>query len=121
LQLKEKYFLLKFVARKSGGHILLLEEMEAPMPREERSLRQLSILGVFNEITGLIVSKPEVFDPGEARFSYDDLIREIIGIPPYPVVTNFDCGHTVPMITIPLGAKVELQAEDSGKVTFRFL
>jgi muramoyltetrapeptide carboxypeptidase LdcA involved in peptidoglycan recycling len=103
------------------GHILLIEEMDAPMAREERSLQQLKLMGVFDEIAGLIVSKPEVIDPSEAPFSYDDLIREIVGPRNYPIVTGFDCGHTVPMITIPQGARVELRAEAGSAVSFRLL
>jgi muramoyltetrapeptide carboxypeptidase LdcA involved in peptidoglycan recycling len=44
-----------------------------------------------------------------------------VGTPNYPVVTNFDCGHTVPMITVPLGATVKLEAESNGRVVFKFL
>ncbi len=103
------------------GRILLIEEMDAPMARTERCLRQLSLMGVFNEISGLIVSKPEVFDAFEAPFGRDSLLCEIIGKPNYPVVTNFDCGHTVPMITVPQGAMVNLNAQATGCAIFRFV
>ncbi len=103
------------------GRILLIEQMDASLVMEERLLRQLSLMGVFNEIAGLIVSKPEVYDSAGAPFTYDDLIREIVGARDYPVVTNFDCGHTVPMITIPQGAQVKLVAETIGCATFQFL
>jgi muramoyltetrapeptide carboxypeptidase LdcA involved in peptidoglycan recycling len=100
------------------GRLLLLEEECAPMPEEERALRQLQRMGVFNEIAGLIVSKPEIFESREAAFTYDDLIREMVGRRDYPIVSNFDCGHTVPMITIPMGARARLEAGQDGNVTF---
>jgi muramoyltetrapeptide carboxypeptidase LdcA involved in peptidoglycan recycling len=103
------------------GHILLLEEMDAPLAKEERCLMQLSLIGVFKDIAGLIVSKPEVHNPADAPFTYDDLIREVVGRVNYPIVTNFDCGHTIPMMTVPQGARVELIAPESGQVSFRFV
>ena len=103
------------------GHILLIEEEAAPLAKEERCLMQLSLIGVFKDIAGLIVSKPEVHNPADAPFTYDDLIREVVGRVNYPIVTNFDCGHTIPMMTVPQGARVELIAPESGQVSFRFL
>jgi muramoyltetrapeptide carboxypeptidase LdcA involved in peptidoglycan recycling len=103
------------------GRILLLEEENAPFMREERSLQQLKLMGVFDEIAGLIVSKPEVHDPSEAPFSYFDLIQEIVGPRNYPIISNFDCGHTLPMITIPFEAQVEIIASSDGNVSFTFL
>lgn len=102
------------------GRILLIEEMDAPLMKEERTLQQLSLIGVFDEIAGLIISKPEFFRNDGVSFSYDDLIQDIVGPRPYPIITNFDCGHTVPMITIPQGVQVSLKAENQ-KVEFKFL
>lgn len=102
------------------GKILLLEEMEASLMKEERSLRHLSLAGAFEEIAGLIVSKPEVYSTDGVDFSYDDLLMDVVGKCAYPVISNFDCGHTVPMITIPQGVRVELKAE-SNAVEFQFL
>ncbi len=72
----------------------MLEEENAPLMREERSLQQLKLMGVFDEIV-----RPRG----------------------YPIVCNFDCGHTLPMITIPLEAQVELVASSDGNVSFTFL
>ncbi len=103
------------------GKILLLEDMDAPMGRTERSLRQLQYLGVFDEICGLIIGKPEVFDLKEAPFSYEDLFLEVIGKRPYPIVSRFDCSHTVPMISIPQQVPVRLSAKENSDVSFEFL
>lgn len=104
-----------------SGKILLLEDMDAPHSRTERALQQLSLIGVFDEIKGLIFSKPEVYNPQGAAFGYDELIREMVGKRPYPIVTNFDCGHTVPMITIPQLSPVALLAHPKKPVEFTFL
>ncbi len=98
--------------------ILLIEEMNAPLSEEERDLRHLERLGAFEVIKGLIVSKPEIYDQQGAPFNYDELIFEIIGNRTYPVVSEFDCGHTNPMLTIAEHTQVELTAQAASDVNF---
>lgn len=91
--------------------ILLIEDMQAPMARTERSFNQLKQIGVFKIIKGLVFSKPEETDEAKMSFSLDDLLLEIAGDDlKYPVVSNFDCGHTVPMLTVPQYSEIELDA-----------
>jgi muramoyltetrapeptide carboxypeptidase LdcA involved in peptidoglycan recycling len=93
------------------GNILLIEELRVRYSFEERALRQLERIGVFDTITGLIVGNPEFLDPEGAPFSYEDLILEIVGADrPYPIITNFDCGHTHPMLTISEMTQVTFKA-----------
>lgn len=93
-----------------SGKILLLEDMDAPLSRTERNLRQLNFIGVFDQIVGLIIGKPEFYSQEGAPFNYDDLFREIIGARSYPIVSNFDCSHCVPMISIPQFSEVQFSA-----------
>lgn len=104
-----------------SGKILLLEDMLAPMSRTERHLRHLSLMGVFDQIAGLIIGKPEVFQQENAPFSYEDLFKEIIGPRLYPIVSNFDCSHCVPMLSIPQLSLVEMIAKDNFNVSFQFM
>jgi muramoyltetrapeptide carboxypeptidase len=83
-----------------AGTVLLLEEMDAPLAREEANLRQLQLAGVFDELAGLIIGKPENCNAQGAPFGYDELILEVVGPRPYPIVSGFDCGHTHPMLTL---------------------
>ena len=107
---------------KIQGNILLIEEMNAPFSEEERHLRHLERLGAFDEISGLIISKPEVYDKESAPFEYDDLILEIVGTKrKYPIVSNFDCGHTNPMVTIAEMASVSLDAKHDYDTEFKVL
>jgi len=103
------------------GKILLVEEMNAPLAGEERNLRHLERLGVFNVIRGLIVGKPEVYDQEDAPFDYDDLIVEIVGPRSYPIVTQFDCGHTNPMLTLAELTEIRLEARAGFEVAFDIL
>jgi muramoyltetrapeptide carboxypeptidase len=99
--------------------LLLIEDMEAPFSRTERLLRQLKFNGVFDQIAGLIIGKPEFLKTEGAPFSYDDLLKEVIGPRAYPIVSNFDCGHCVPMIAIPQLTPVTLEAGTTVSFTFR--
>lgn len=93
------------------GWIVMLEEMAAPFSRVERNLRQLELIGVLDGLAGLILGKPEFPDPEGAPFELDELWAEILGPHgDYPVVCNFDCGHTHPMLTLAQGARVRLDA-----------
>jgi muramoyltetrapeptide carboxypeptidase len=99
------------------GMILVLEEMSALLSYEERCFRHLDLLGTFDRIAGLIVSKPERYDQEDASFEYDDLIHEIVGERQYPIVSGFDCGHTHPMLTIAQGSAMELRVDADAVVS----
>ncbi|HEV2131931.1 MAG TPA: S66 peptidase family protein [Longimicrobiaceae bacterium] len=100
-----------------AGTILLVEEMDAPLAREEAGLRQLQLMGVFDELAGLIIGKPESFSAQGASFGYDDLVLEIVGERPYPIVSNFDCGHTHPMLTLAQMTRISLTTTDAHEVS----
>ncbi|MDR2458409.1 MAG: LD-carboxypeptidase [Clostridiales Family XIII bacterium] len=99
-----------------NGCILLLEEQDATISLEERSFRQLQLMGVFDDIVGLIIGKPESLDLKNAPFGYSELIMEVVGPRNYPIVFNFDCGHTHPMITLAQGTIVSINAYGVGDV-----
>jgi len=99
------------------GNILLLEQMNTSFALEERLLNQLKLIGVFDLIAGLIISKPEKMDRNNAPFTYEELLLELIGSSAsFPIIINFDCGHTVPMLTIPQGVLIEMDASDKHRV-----
>jgi muramoyltetrapeptide carboxypeptidase LdcA involved in peptidoglycan recycling len=94
------------------GVILCLEQMNTSMANEEKQLTQLKQMGIFDKIKALIISKPENFD-GDSVITYQELIAEIIPAKTkFPVILNFDCGHTHPMLTIAQGVNCELLAAD---------
>tara|TARA_B100001094_G_scaffold311811_1_gene347804 strand:+ start:53 stop:676 length:624 start_codon:yes stop_codon:yes gene_type:complete len=104
-----------------NGKILLIEEMAASWSLEERNLRQLSLMGVFDKITGLLIGKPESPNSQGAPFSLEELILEIVGPRNYPIVGSVDCSHTVPMHSIGEALKVELIANKSYDVSLKML
>jgi muramoyltetrapeptide carboxypeptidase LdcA involved in peptidoglycan recycling len=95
------------------GCILVIEQLKASLSVEERSFRQLERIGVFDVIGGLVVGRPEFFDAEGAPFGYDDLVLEIVGAHGrYPIVTNFDCGHGHPQLTLAQMTEVSVTASE---------
>lgn len=92
------------------GKVLLIEEMDAPLSKEERSLRQLQLMGVFDKIDGLIMGKPENLRLEGAPFGLDDLLMEVVGSRKYPIISDFDCSHTIPMHTIRQHSLISFEA-----------
>ena len=93
------------------GKILVLEEMSAPLSKEERSLVQLKMMGVFDKILGLLIGKPEFYNQEDADFGLNELILEVVGTRNYPIISDFDCSHTIPMHTIRQGSLMEINAQ----------
>lgn len=102
------------------GKILILEEMDATIGIEERNLNALKLAGIFKEIKGVIFGKPEKYDDLGSGISYEELIVEVIGKQKYPMIFNFDAGHTLPSISIPERSKIRLKAK-KGKVDIEIL
>lgn len=101
-----------------SGKILFIEEMNAPMSRLERNFRHLERLGVFGAIKGLVVGKPEFYQQESAPFGMDELVLEVIGSQAkYPIVSNFDCGHTHPSLTLAEMASVAITARKEFDVS----
>ena len=94
--------------------ILLLEEMNAPLSLEERSFTSLKLHGVFSKIQALIVGKPEKLNTEGSPLSYDELLVETIGPCTFPIISNFDCGHTSPMISFLQTEQLFLVAEQGN-------
>jgi muramoyltetrapeptide carboxypeptidase LdcA involved in peptidoglycan recycling len=101
------------------GDILLVEDSMKSASDVERSFTHLALAGVFDRIGGLILGKHECFDAeGSGRTAWD-LLDEVLrnhsaagAARSFPVLAEFDCCHTHPMLTLPIGAEVELDATD---------
>lgn len=97
------------------GRILFIEEMASSPSRAERAFRHLAAIGVFAKVAGLVWSRVEDWSAEDGPVPVEELLLEAIrgGLghePGFPVVTDFDCAHTVPMLTIAQGVRVRLEA-----------
>lgn len=98
------------------GAVLFLEDMATGPAHAERSFRQLAAMGVFDQIAGLVWGKVEFRSEPDAPDRLEDLLLEAIGArPSFPIVTDFDCCHTVPMLTLAQGVPVRIRAPEGGQ------
>ena len=93
---------------KLEGAILFLEDVGEKVALVERRLVYLEQLGVFRKIKGLIYGRPAnvVINPGDLDLY--EVLRSFGAKYNISIVAGFDIGHTVPLITIPLGVKARI-------------
>ncbi|HZX56645.1 MAG TPA: S66 peptidase family protein [Ilumatobacteraceae bacterium] len=95
--------------------VLLLElSEEAPSPASVASyLTDLRRLGVMEQICGLVFSRPMNYEPDDVAVLWN-VVRDATQGVGIPVLANIDCGHTDPMLTVPLGVEVHLDSETNS-------
>jgi len=106
------------------GKILFLELPEGqkfdqgePLPYVDWYLEQLNILGVFNQIKGLIFGRPFKYSEDDTEMLKKKILERTEDYN-FPILFGVDIGHTDPMITIPIGTRVMINSETN---IFEFL
>lgn len=104
------FFGTEYMPEIKQGDILLLEDSLKDACIIERSFSLLKLAGVFDRVGGIILGKHEKFDDnGSGRKPYEILL-EVLGKPMCPILADFDCCHTHPMLTMPIGCKIALDS-----------
>ena len=93
------------------GDILFLENINEEADFFERAISSLCLHGIFDKISGLILGKTKGYKDIGSGKSEIGILFEIIGNPNFPVLADVDCGHTVPIITLPIGAEIKMDAD----------
>jgi len=100
--------------------VLVMEAMAAPLATIERSLVHLARLGVLSSVKAVMWGRVETPDPDARSGDYEALLEEFV--PPHvPLVTDVDCSHTVPMLTLSQGMRVRLEAPHGSRATLTVL
>jgi len=106
----------KYMPEIKDGDILFIEDSLKDAATIERSFSFLKVNGVFDRVSGIILGKHELFnDLNTARKPYEILL-EVLEDKELPFIADFDCCHTHPMMTLPIGCEIELNATEK-KVT----
>lgn len=92
------------------GDILFVEDSLKDAATVERLFSFLKVNGIFDKIGGLILGKHELFNDQATGWKPHDLLIEVLRNPTLPILADFDCCHTHPMLTLPLGVKIHLDA-----------
>ncbi len=92
------------------GDILFLEDTEKFSAYCERYFTMLKISGVFDRAGGVILGKHRRFDDQGTGRTPADILLEVLDGRDLPILADVDCCHTVPMLTLPIGGRVRLDA-----------
>ena len=92
------------------GDILFIEDSLKNAANIERSFSLLKINGVFDKVSGIILGKHELFDDMKTGRKPYEILLEVLDDTRVPFLADFDCCHTHPMITLPIGCTVKLDA-----------
>ena len=98
------------------GCVLFLEDVNERPYRVDRLLSQLRLAGLLDGLVGVVVGRFTCDDyEGEKKEQDEREQREVVleyckalGC---PVVADFPCGHVRDNVTLPLGARVTLDAD----------
>ena len=114
LNTMEGFFGTEYMPEIREGDILFIEDSLKDACTIERTFSMLKLAGVFDKIGGIILGKHEKFDDnGTGRKPYEILL-EVLGDCNIPFLAEFDCCHTHPMFTMPIGCEVELDATNKS-------
>jgi len=100
----------EFMPEIQKGDILVIEDSLKTADVIERSFAHLKINGVFDKIGGLVLGKHEKFNDCESERKPYEILMEVMGEVEFPILAEYDCAHTHPMITLPIGVKATLDA-----------
>ena len=66
---------------------------------------------MFDRIGALVLGKHELFDSQGSGRHRLDILLEVVGEPTFPILAEYDCAHTHPMLTLPLGIEAMLDLD----------
>lgn len=92
------------------GDILLIEDCMKTASTVEKNFSLLKINGVFERVSGILLGKHELFDDEGTGKRPHDLLLEVLGDTKRPLIAEFDSAHTHPMLTMPIGTQVKMNA-----------
>ncbi|HEY0776556.1 MAG TPA: LD-carboxypeptidase, partial [Gemmatirosa sp.] len=104
-------------APRFAGAVVVLEDVNEPVYRVDRMLRQLWLAGAFAECRALLfghcTSCPEPCDD-DGRRPLADVVREIADAAGVPAAVGIPVGHVDEQWTLPLGASADVVVDDAG-------
>lgn len=100
----------EFMPQIQKGDILLIEDCMKTASTVEKNFSLLKINGVFERVSGILLGKHELFDDEGTGKRPHDLLLEVLGDTKRPLIAEFDSAHTHPMLTMPIGTQVKMNA-----------
>lgn len=99
------------------GAILFLEDVGESIYRIDRMLTQLKLSGALDELAGIVFGQCTRCGPsgGYGALTLDEVLQDHIAPLGIPAWSNAAVGHVEPILTIPMGIEVEIDA-DQGRI-----
>ncbi len=101
-----------------NGSLLFLEDSGSSLAQFERSMYQLKQAKVLSSVSGLIIGRfTNTFM--KSIDGQQDVIRILLETieKDIPIITDVACGHTKPLLTLPIGGSAEIT--EDGKIVVR--
>ena len=97
----------------TAGKVLFLEDVREAPYRVDRMLCQMRLAGALDQPAAVILGKftRSNPDPGESSLGIEEVFDDYFADAPYPVIKNFSMGHTLRNATLPVGARVRVDAD----------
>ncbi|HEX7254105.1 MAG TPA: LD-carboxypeptidase, partial [Thermoanaerobaculia bacterium] len=105
-------------AIRASGAILFWEDTREEIYRLDRLLTQLERSGNLDSLRGMVIGSVVSRGPTESPEKIGEYLRARFGRSPFPVACNFPAGHLDSPRTLPLGARVRLELDHAGSLTF---
>lgn len=102
------------------GKILFIEEVKEEPYKIDRMLTQLYLSGKLEDANGIILGDWNecIAENPERSLTLKQVFDDIIKPLKKPTIYNFKSGHCKPMITLPMGVKVLMKA-DEGEIVLK--
>ena len=95
------------------GKILFLEDVDEYPYKIDRMLLQLKQCGKFKDAAGIILGAWTDCEAkeGDNSLTLMEVFEELIKPENKPTIYNLACGHCMPTMSLPLGAKVKIDGD----------
>ena len=97
------------------GAVIFMETSEdrPPPAQVEYWLRNYATQGILGGAAALLVARPRGYTPEQKETLWQAVTKVLLEVDreDMPVVADLDIGHTSPMMTLPLGCRVAVDAE----------
>jgi len=98
--------------------ILFVEETRDPMSSVDERLVHLRNAGLLDRVAGVVVGHLSIDRSEEDEF--EDFLLDLFAGRDIPIVMDFPAGHAFPNLTLPLGTRVDLAADESSGGWLRY-
>ncbi|KRL01099.1 S66 family peptidase [Liquorilactobacillus capillatus] len=107
----------KYFPKLHSDDLLFIEDAEKDAATVEKNFAMLKNAGVFDIVKGIVLGKHALFDDCGSNRTPLVILKEVLDGQDLPIIYGYDCCHTVPMLTTPLGARAEFDLS-AQTVTF---